>query len=42
MSKIINLKCHDCLNKASFKVGAESDLQSLKDAVARVTDKKES
>ena len=42
MSKTITMKCHDCLNQKSFKVGAGSDLQSLKDAVARVTDKKES
>lgn len=41
MSKIITLKCHDCLNKATFKVGADSDMQSLKDAVARLKDKKE-
>lgn len=41
MSKTITLKCPDCLNKKVFKVGAESDLQSLKDAVAHVTDEKE-
>lgn len=41
MSKIITMKCHDCLNKKSFKVGADADLQTLKDALARVKDKKD-
>lgn len=36
MSKTIVMKCHDCLNEKSFKVGAGSDLQTLKDAVARL------
>ena len=40
MSKTITMKCHDCLNQKSFKVGAGSELQSLKDAVALVTDEK--
>lgn len=40
MSKTITMKCHDCLNQKTFQVGAGSDLQSLKDAVAQVTDEK--
>ena len=42
MSKIITLKCPDCLATKSFKVGADSDLQTLKDAVARVTEERDS
>lgn len=36
------MKCRDCLNVRTFKVGAGPELQSLKDAAALVEDEKES
>lgn len=41
MSKTINCKCPGCLNKKSFKVGANASMPSLKDAVAQVSDEAE-
>lgn len=41
MAKTIVLKCPSCLNKKSFKVGANASMPSLKDAIAQITDEKE-